>query len=264
MADSYRVGDFEIRNPYGIKVIKEVEQGFRAKIELIRSEVKREYVGVHGEARVENGRPIVVVAEKAPLSELLVVHEAEHLRMILQGFPTVTLELGGGPAYQYAGRLEGFTLAQIANAILTELQHKKFNQNLRDAGYDVGHEVKEDFMKLITGEKDFRNEDVKRPISVAINMLMVKIETEDELLLSNYQDFVRNRLGPEGIELGHRLLEKLAERSIDSPSEFEHAFVELYNVAIAGAGYRFSAYVAGRSPAKNNPDSTDRIILKFR
>lgn len=217
-------------NDETILFLRNIERDYGKEIEIISKDLG---IGNHGFSNIQNGIPTIEInSDYLGNLEGLIVHEAYHLRLRLDGCPDISFESSPDVAltqqnkdyliWFYHKTWDKITHHYFYPKILAEL---KLNPYI-----DFKHELR---IYLEKGQILGLN-DATKDITLGCYFLQTWVETQNIALLSEFETFLKEKYQGFGIQLGKVLIQLFEQHPLKSIDDFGPLFIKVFNACHLG------------------------------
>lgn len=234
--------------------LKEIEVDFEESILIEEKELEE---SEHGFAKYEDGIPIIELNQNEPFKQDVILHEAFHLKLKVEGMPNIGFHLPSD-ANMANNRLY---LKWFVNLFWDKITHHYFYKIL-DEKLDVDpfNPFKVELDGVIeTGEIRGLNP-VTQEIGLAGYLLQVWIETNDNEYVNKFKIFLEDKYNSCGINMGGELIEIFKSNPLNDFEDCIDQFIRVFDFIHSGKGIR----ITGNTRETEQNDKFEENFVLFR
>jgi len=225
--------------------INEIEKLYKSKIIVKEKELKE---SKHGWSIMENDVPVIEINIKEKDKEVILIHEAYHLKLRQDGFPVISFEFPNNSE----SNNNLFYLEWFCHLFWDKIEHYYFyplmlNELKINPYSSLTTELKEVYKNgRIEGLKD-----ATREIGLSGYYLQVWVETQNENSLKKFKSFLIDKYNGQGIEQGEELISLFKKKQISNSSDALELFIECFNLIHKNQNIKISTPIIEKEIHKN-------------
>lgn len=200
----------------------ESDFGIPISIEIVDRELAAEY----GFAKIIDGLPKVELNKKSGLTPENLIHEVFHLRLRLDGYPTIGFTFNGLVQPTEDNK---FWMQWLGTRLWDKILHKIFYPRMKQMGLHPYRSFTKELSKTIESGEIKNLSSAARDKDLALYYLQTFVETDKHKLPAEVEKFYRKRYGGDGIGLGRQLVGIVASKDLSTPNETIRAFRDCFN-----------------------------------
>ena len=207
-----------------IDFINVIELIYKHEIKIIEKDLA---VSEHGWSYIKDDVPTIEIDSKANNKEDILIHEAYHLILKYNGFPTIEFEF---PKNDKSDRNRIY-LTWFGHLFWDKIEHYYFYPlMLADLKMNPYNSLKVELKEAISKGEIEGLQDATRKIALAGYYLQVWIEINDDKFLKEFEDFLINNYNGEGITQGKELISIFKSNKINNPNNAISLFIDCFNL----------------------------------
>lgn len=216
--------------------LKEIEVMYEEKILI---EEKSLNDSEHGFAKFENGIPIIEINVDEQFKTDVILHEAFHLKLKVEGMPNIGFELPNGMNTESNKIYLNWFTHLFWDKVTHYYFYKIFDKKLDVSPYNP-FKVEIDIV-IESGEIKNLAEGTKE-ISLSGYLLQVFVETNDQDYINKFKDFLIEKYESVGIEKGVKLIQIFEENPIDNFEDCIKLFILLFDFIHLEQGIKIKGF----------------------
>lgn len=234
--------------------INEIENLYKSKIIVKEKELKEPE---HGWSIMENDVPVIEINIKEKDKEVILIHEAYHLKLRQEGFPGISFEFPNNSE----SNNNSFYLEWFCHLFWDKIAHYYFYPlMLNELKINPYNSSTTELKEIYKNGKIEGLKDSTREIGLAGYYLQVWVETQNENSLKKFKSFLIDKYNGQGIEQGEELISLFKKKQISNSSDALELFIECFNLIHKNQNIKISTPIIEKEIHKNYV----QYIAKFK
>ena len=217
-----RINDYEF-NEICFHFLKDIEKSYNEQILI---EEKKLNESEHGFAKFENGIPIIEINENEPFKTDVILHEAFHLKLKVEGMPNIGFEIPN-EINTKSNRIYFKWFVHLFWDKVTHYYFYKIYYEKLDVNPFWTFKVEID--KIIKSGEIKGLANATKEITLSGYLLQVFVETNDQDYTDKFKEFLVEKYESIGIEKGERLIQIFKENPLDNFENCIDLFILLFD-----------------------------------
>lgn len=183
-----------------LNFLRDIETDYGKQLLIVEKCLKE---AEHGFAKFENGNPTIEINEKEPYKIDVILHEAYHLKLKIEGMPNIGFELPNGINTESNRMYLDWFAHLFWDKITHHYFYRLFDQNLDISPFEP---FKVEINNVIDSGEIKGLSVATKEISLAGYLLQVWIETNDLEYVGKFKSFLETKYNSNGIDKGEALI----------------------------------------------------------
>lgn len=248
-----RIDDYEFTETC-LDFLRKIESDYNEQLLIVEKCLNE---AEHGFAKFENGIPTIEINENEPFKTNVILHEAFHLKLKVEGMPNIGFELPNGITTES----NKIFLEWFAHLFWDKITHNYFYR-IFDENLDVSpfEPFKIEIDNVIDSGEIKGLKDATKEISLAGYLLQVWIETNDIEYVEKFKSFLETNYNSIGIDKGEELIKILND---NPPLTFDNC-IDLFMLVFDYLHKEQGISIKGFSKESIENDSFSENFVMFR
>lgn len=212
-----------------LRLLEQVEARYGKPI---REEVIYNWEPTHyGESSVDpDGAPRIRVNDATGRSEVAILHELFHLKLLADGYPIIDYEFPPGQMTSSNAEFVRWIKLHLYDPML----HWVFYPEMRKMGIEPDNALRAEFLQAIRQDDFFKLNPATAREARVLYYLKAKLQLDDPDLLHRVTEWYQRKGWIEDLQVGDRLYRWIAEADRQRPEELISAFIKSLNELLQG------------------------------
>ena len=246
-----RINDYEFTETC-LDFLKGIESSYNEKLLIEEKSLKE---SEHGFSKYENRIPLIELNENEPFKSDIILHEAFHLKLKIEGMPNIGFELPNG----INSENNRVYLEWFAHLFWDKVTHHYFYK-IFDEYLDISpfEPFKVEIDKIIQSGEIKGLADATKEIALAGYLLQVFVETNEQIYIDKFKEFLEIHYESIGVEKGEELIQIFKDNPLNTFDNCIELFVLLFDFIHNGQGIKIKGY---KRESKENDNFIENFIL---